>query len=188
MDLTPPDSPVARAAAAFAAEASAPYLVNHVHRTYWFGRAIVTADLDHEAAFVACMLHDIGLTDAHRGDRSFELISADVAAHFLEDKGWDPARIRLVERGITQHTNIGANEDPVELLVQMGAAFDVIGAPRAAVDDDTVATIEAAFPRRGFREAILDAFLREARAQPDGVLALLEDRLGFSERIESRPT
>ena len=188
MDLTPPDSPVARAAADLAAEASEPFLLNHVNRTYWFGKTIVTADLDSEAAYVACMLHDIGLTDRHRSDRSFELVSADVAAHFLEARGWDADRIRLVEQGITQHTNIGTNEDPVELLVQAGAAFDVIGLPMGAIPEDTVHTIEAAFPRMGFRENMLSAFFREIHEQPEGVFAQLEEKLAFSQRVKSRPS
>jgi len=186
MDLTPPDSAVARAAAALAAEASPPFLLNHLYRTYWYGRALVRTDLDEEAAYVAAMLHDLGLTEAFRGDSSFELVTAEHAARFLEARDWDVERIGLVERAITRHTNITPNEIPVELVVQGGAAFDAIAFPPDSIGDEVIESVETAFPRDGFKEGMLKLFFAEIEAQPDGVFAKLEESLSFSKLAEGR--
>jgi len=186
MDLTPPDSAVARAAAALAAEASPPFLLNHLYRTYWYGRALVRTDLDEEAAYVAAMLHDLGLTEDFRGDSSFELVTAEHAARFLETRDWDVERIGLVERAITRHTNITPNEIPVELVVQGGAAFDVIAFPPDSLGDEVIESVENAFPRDGFKEGVLKLFFAEIEAQPDGVFAKLEESLSFSKLAGGR--
>lgn len=186
MDLTPPDSDVAAAAAALAAEVSPDFMLNHVHRTYWYGRSLVRTEIDVEAAYVASMLHDLGLTDAFRGEASFEVVTADHAAHFLEERGWDAERIALVTRAITRHTNITPNEDPVELVVQGGAAFDVIGFPPDSIPADVVDAVEAAFPRNGFKQNMLAAFRDEIASQPDGAFAQLEANLSFSRLVEAR--
>jgi hypothetical protein len=186
MDLTPPDSDVAAAAAALAAEVSPDFILNHVHRTYWYGRTLVRTEIDVEAAYVASMLHDLGLTDAFRGEASFEVVTADHAAHFLEERGWDAERIGLVTRAITRHTNITPNEDPVELVVQGGAAFDVIGFPPDSIPAEVVDAVEAAFPRNGFKQNMLAAFRDEVAAQPEGAFAQLEQNLTFSKLAEAR--
>jgi hypothetical protein len=187
MDFTPPDSEVARAAADLASEASPEFLLNHVHRTYWYGRTLVRTDLDEEAAYVASMLHDLGLTDRFRGDASFELVTIEHVAPFLEERGWDVERISLVERAITRHTNMTPNEDPVELVVQGGAAFDVIAFPPEGISAETIAAVEAAFPRNGFKEGIGRLYRQEVEAQPDGAFAKLEASLSFSKLAAARP-
>ena len=175
MELTTPSTPVAQAAADFAAEACAPFLLDHSYRTYHFGRLLVgPGDLDEEVAFVASMLHDIGLTDDHGGSTSFELVGADVAARFLEARGWEPERIRLVETAIIRHTNLQPNEALEELVVQAGAALDV-------------GEILARHPRRDFVESMTAAYLAEIEAQPDGVFAQLEAAVELSKLIGAHP-
>jgi hypothetical protein len=186
MDLTPPDSPTAQAAAALASEASPEFILNHVNRTFFYGRTLVRADYDIEAAYVASMLHDLGLTDAFRGDASFELVTAEHAARFLEARGWDVERIKLVEGAIVRHTNITPNEDPIDLVVQGGAAFDVIAFPPDSISDEVIESVEAAFPRNGFKEGLLKAFFAEIEAQPGGTFAGLEESLSFSKLAEGR--
>ncbi len=85
-----PQSPTAQAAAHLAAEAAPAFLLNHSYRTYLFGRCIVaTPEVDEEAAFVAAMIHDLGLTDTYDGESEFARIGADLACRFLEARGWD---------------------------------------------------------------------------------------------------
>ena len=188
MELTIPSTPVAQAAAGFAAEACAPFLLDHSYRTYHFGRMLVgPGELDEEVAFVASMLHDIGLTDDHGGTTSFELVGADVAARFLEARGWEPDRIRLVETAIIRHTNLQPNEALEELVVQAGAALDVAAIPADAVEREDVGEILARHPRRDFVESMTAAYLAEIEAQPDGVFAQLEAAVELSKLIGAHP-
>ncbi len=188
MELTIPSTPVAQAAADFAAEACAPFLLDHSYRTYHFGRMLVgPGELDEEVAFVASMLHDIGLTDDHGGTTSFELGGADVAARFLEARGWEPARIRLVETAIIRHTNLQPNEALEELVVQAGAALDVAAIPADAVEREDVGEILARHPRRDFVESMTAAYPAEIEAQPDGVFAQLEAAVELSKLIGAHP-
>ncbi len=187
MDFAPPDSAVATAAEALVIEASPTIMLQHLYRTYWYGRALVTSDLDEDAAYIATMFHDLGLTGAFRGASSFEVVGAQHAASFLEGRGWDVDRIGLVERAIVRHTNVTPGEDPVELVVQGGAAFDVIGFPPDSIPTDVTNAVEEAFPREGFKEAILRSYLDEIEAQPHGAFAMLETSLNFSQLLQARP-
>jgi hypothetical protein len=188
VDLTVPDTPVAAAAAALAAEACPPFLLNHSHRTYLFGRMLVPdADLDEEAAFVASMVHDLGLTEAHRGDAGFDQVGADLACRFLEARGWHRDRIALVEQAIIRHTNLVANDVPEHRLVQAGAALDVAGIPPDALRSDTAEAVLAHHPRLDFRAAMPRIFLDEIARQPDGVFADLEQAVNLSEVMASHP-
>lgn len=113
MPLSRPATALADAAAALSAEACPPFLDGHNHRTFHFGMLFVDRRaIDAEATFIASMLHDLGLTEAHRADRGFDKVGADLACRFLEGRGWALDRIRLVEQAILRHTRLEANEAP----------------------------------------------------------------------------
>src|SRR5207253_4840932 len=64
------DSDVAKKATALAREACPPYLFNHGVRTYLFGALIGRSEArrwDEELLFLACVLHDLGLTERFMG-------------------------------------------------------------------------------------------------------------------------
>ena len=76
-----------------ARETSPPFLFNHSMRTYLFG-ALLGKDLafDHELLFLACILHDLGLTDRYAGEKPFEIEGAEAARKFLGPNPWPPGR------------------------------------------------------------------------------------------------
>jgi hypothetical protein len=183
-----PETTVALAAADLAAAAAPTYLFNHSYRTFLFGRCLVTdVDVDDEAAFVASMLHDLGLTDEHRTDKEFVRSGADLACSFLERQGWPLERIRLVEEAILRHTNIVAEGVPVHRVVQAGAALDVAGLGSDEMNPESLSTILAAYPRRNFVTQMRTAFLDEAHRHPDGVFANLEQTVALSTRFAINP-
>jgi hypothetical protein len=182
-----PSTPVAEAAASFAADACPPFLLRHSYRTYLFGRALVVEDLDQEAAFVASMLHDIGLTDEHLGDTSFEVVGAEVAARFLEARGWDGDRIRLVEHAIIRHVELGTIDVPELRVVQAGAALDVAGLALEDVPADDLRDILRAHPRETMAPEIREAFLAEVGRQPEGAFAQLEATVSLSDVMLHNP-
>lgn len=188
MDLTRPTTPVADAAAALAAEACAPFLLHHSHRTFHYGMLFVDPrEVDAEAAFVASMLHDLGLTDAHRSEKGFDDVGAELACRFLEERDWERDRIRLVEQAILRHTCLEPNEAPEHRVVQAGAALDVAGVPPEMLDTAAAREMLRSFPRLDFGTAMRDAFLDEVRRQPDGSFADLERTVTLSELIANHP-
>ena len=188
MDLTRPTTPVADAAAGLADEACAPFLLHHSHRTFHYGMMFVDRrEVDAEAAFVASMLHDLGLTDAHRSDKGFDEVGADLACRFLEGRGWERDRIQLVEQAILLHTRLEPNEAPEHRAVQAGAALDVVGIPPEVLDTDAAREVLRSFPRLDFGTAMREAFLDEVRRQPDGSFAELERTVTLSALIPNHP-
>jgi hypothetical protein len=183
-----PETAVAAAAADLAAAAAPPYLLNHSYRTFLFGRGLVPAgDVDDEAAFVASMLHDLGLTDEHQTEKEFAHSGAELACAFLERHGWPLERIRLVEEAILRHTNLLAEEVPVHRVVQAGAAVDVAGLGSEEMDPELLARIVSAYPRLDFVEQMRTAFLDEARRHPGGAFAELERTVALSTRFAANP-
>ena len=87
-DLTEPASPIARAAADLARDASPPFLFNHGARTFAWACLIADRDriaFDRELLYVGAILHDIGLTGAFDGPRCFENEGAAAATSFARD-------------------------------------------------------------------------------------------------------
>lgn len=187
MRVTIPDSPTADAAAELARMAAPPFLLNHSYRTYLFGAATVAGDVDHEAAFVAAMIHDLGLTDTHRGTQEFGIVSADVAGRFLSNRGWEPDRIRLVEQAILRHTNLQREDDPTNRVVQAGATIDVVGLGLEAIDRDELTTVLRRYPRLDFVSEMHTAFLDEMNRHPEGAFATLERAVGISGMFARNP-
>ncbi|MEU7768635.1 HD domain-containing protein [Nocardia sp. NPDC049190] len=183
-----PDSPTARAAADLAAEAAPRYLLNHSYRTYLFGRCLVPdRDIDDEAAFVAAMIHDLGLTDTHRGTGEFGQVGAELAGRFLQPRGWDTDRIRLVEEAILRHTNLVAEQVPLYRLIQAGAAVDVAGLGHEEISRDDLSRILGSYPRLEFVSRMRDRFLDEAHRHPQGAFAELERTVALSSRFGTNP-
>ncbi|MER5466810.1 HD domain-containing protein [Streptomyces sp. NPDC002668] len=183
-----PSSLTAQAAADLAAEAAPAYLLNHSYRTYLFGRCIAAQpEVDEEAAFVAAMIHDLGLTDAYGGESEFARAGADLACRFLDARGWDLDRIHLVEQAILRHTNLVAEEVPVYRLVQAGAAVDVAGLGHEELAPDDLARILQAYPRLDFASSMRSRFLREAHQHPEGAFAYLERVVTVSDWFGTNP-
>lgn len=187
MAPTIPDTPTAQAAAGFAHEAAPPFLLNHSYRTYLFGVALVTKDVDHEAAFIAAMIHDLGLTGAHRGDTDFAEVGAALAATFLQQRGWDRDRIRLVEKAILRHTELIPDGNPTARVVQLGAQIDVAGRGMEELDEAALIGILRTYPRLDFAARMRHSFLEEAKRQPKGSFAKLERTVQLSERFTANP-
>ncbi|MBN9364902.1 MULTISPECIES: HD domain-containing protein [unclassified Devosia] len=152
-----PDSPAAREALQLATQQMPPSLLNHCIRTFvWASWAADRAgwSYDAEVAFVAAVLHDIGLLQPYEvAGHSFEAAGGDFA------RGWALARPALAARAgdigqaIALHTTPGTALNPIReiAMVQVGAGVDLFG--YKPYDELTPAQIEAVLterPRLGF--------------------------------------
>src|ERR1700693_5367916 len=125
------DSGPAKKAAALAREVSPAYLFNHCMRTYLFGTLIGRSErrrCDEELLFLACTLHDLGLTERFMGEMPFEIQGAEAAARFLKDRGVSSEKVAVVWDGIAMHPYaMAGHKQPEIALVAAGAGAEVLG-------------------------------------------------------------
>jgi hypothetical protein len=128
-----PDSRAAIEAEQLCREESPPMLYAHALRSYFFAALLGRRDglhFDEELLYVGCVLHDIGLTPAYEDPvRSFEFVSAGVAAGLAERHRWELARRYTLHRSVVLHMalSIMPTELPEVLLLEAGVACDVSG-------------------------------------------------------------
>ncbi len=148
----PPDSALAREADERVRELSSPALYGHCARTWAFATLFAQRDRvahDPELLYLACMLHDLGLTERHWGRdaraKCFAVEEAHAAHAIVHGHGASEARAREVAEAISLHLNITV---PARLgaeahLLSKGVSLDVVGrrlhqlppAPVAIVDE-----------------------------------------------------
>ena len=192
----PPDSEVARAAYQRAEEVSSPALLAHCTRTWLFGELAAGCGgirHDEELLYVASVLHDLGLTEAHRAAdpraHCFAVEGAFAAEDFLSARGWPAERTAAVANAVALHVNVTV---PLEHhgaeahLLNLGAAIDVVGRGLPGLPRAKVAEVVERHPRKGFTPQLVAVNKEQAVARPDARLALMW-RLGFRRFIERNP-
>lgn len=167
-----PDTKLAQGAAELATGACPPYLLNHCLRTYVFGALVGRARksaFDEEPLYIACLLHDLGLTSQFEGDLPFEIQGAEAARKFLTAQGVTQEKAEMIWDGIAMHASfIGSFKRPEIALVGEGAGADVLGPDPAEVPADKVAETLAAFPRLKFKEQFLKTCADVVSRHPRG--------------------
>ena len=159
-----PDSELCRKTVDLAREVSAPVVLNHVLRTFMFGRiaaAQAGLKLDAELFFVAAVLHDLGLTERFAGSERFEVVGADAAERFLAEQGVDEPRRAVVWDAIALHTQVGiaSRKQPEIALVHIGAGMDVLGLGIEAFEPRVISEVLEAFPRLNFKRDFFQILL-----------------------------
>lgn len=191
----PPDSTLARVAEERVRERSSPGLHAHCLRTWAFAAMFAQRDrVDHDAEllFVACLLHDLGLTSAHIGSDPHAAcfaVEGARAAHALVCKnGASDAQARAVAEAITLHLNITV---PARLgaeahLLSKGVSLDVVGRNLHQLSSPATSAVIARWPREGFGDELATATTKQAAMRPQSRSALLH-RVGFVKLIDRNP-
>lgn len=193
--LAIPDTSVAVRAAKLCADVSPQSLFNHCVRTYLWGSVLAEREnipFDEEVLYVACMLHDLGLTEyapTSESEPCFAAKGGQAAASFVGGLGWSPARQRRVADAICQHVNPRVSrEEPEAYLLQAGAGVDVIGLRYHEIHPATVAEVLAENPRLKFKSVFGALWRKEAGARSGGVRTQFLSRwLAFEKRIRGTP-
>ena len=166
------DSAIARKATELARASCPAYLFNHSIRTFIFGSLTGRAlgqRFDEEVFFLACVMHDLGLTERFQGDLPFELQGAEAARHFLEENTYSKEGTETVWDGIAMHASaIGQFKKPEIALVGEGAGADVLGPDFSQIKKSDVGEILKAFPRLGFKTAFVTTCAEIVRKHPRG--------------------
>ncbi|HLJ17935.1 MAG TPA: hypothetical protein VKV15_25790 [Bryobacteraceae bacterium] len=141
-------------------DCSAPYLVNHAMRTFFFGALIgrqKRVTFDGEIFFLACALHDLGLTTKYAGPLPFEIQGAQAARKLLDSAGLPAEKSQTVWDGIAMHPLAISNFKPPEIsLVGSGAGADVVGGGISSLAPDDVRAVLQAFPRLAFKRRFVE--------------------------------
>ncbi len=191
----PPDSALAREAEDCVREASSPALFAHCLRTWLFAAAFGVRDgVDHdpELLYLACVLHDLGLTPAHDGvdptAACFAVEGARAADRLLRCNGALPERAEVVAEAISLHlnVNVGRALGAEAHLLSRGASLDAVGRGVAELPAPTVAGVVDRWPRDGFATELAQATRGQARRRPRSRSAFL-DRLGFAALVNGNP-
>lgn len=188
--LTPPDSALARSAEAACREQPST-VIGHSYRTWMFGAGLATVDrsaLDMEHFYVACLLHDYGISEVVAGE-DFTLRSAARLEQCADEVGIAPSEVEQAADAITVHATPGVTVDrdgALGFYVQAGAMFDLtglrLGDLARAYRDDVVGL----HPRAGVTAGLLAMIGAEASANPEGRFALLR-RCGLPILLRMNP-
>jgi len=160
-------------ALALASAHEIPSVLNHSIRTH--GYALLHAeklglaagsDYDADLLFVACVLHDLGASDAYDGPQRFEVEAADAAASLLESHGRTAAEIDQVWQAIALHTSPGIVErrGAVPMLTRLGVRTDFFG---VTIPDELRAAAEREYPRLGLDHELGALLVEQALRQPE---------------------
>jgi hypothetical protein len=164
------DSKIARLATDFSRSAYPLYLFNHAVRTYVFGSLVGRAlgqKFDEEILYLACILHDLGLTDKFQGESPFEIQGAQTARTFLEEQGYAKEKVEVVWDGIAMHASpIGQFKQPEIALVGEGAGADAIAPDFSQIKKSEVEAVVTVFPRLQFKTAFVQTCTDVVRKYP----------------------
>ncbi|WP_123027328.1 HD domain-containing protein [Mycolicibacterium stellerae] len=170
-----PDSVICSAALRLLFDVSPAFLANHCVRSYLFARELAAAkglrsdvDYDDEPVFLACILHDLGVTEYGGGDQRFEVDGADAAVRFLREQGLDDERVTTVWQSIALHSSVGlADRFGAEQAVShFGISLDIAGTGRELLTPGFVEQVLDAWPRHDVGYALAGAIARDVQANP----------------------
>jgi hypothetical protein len=191
----PPGSALAREAEECVRELSSPALYGHCARTWAFAELFSQRDRvkhDAELLYLACMLHDLGLTEKHWGRdthaRCFAVEGARAAHALVHAGGASEERARKVAEAISLHLNVNV---PARLgaeahLLSKGVSLDVVGRRLHQIAPPATLEVNKRWPRDGFASELATSTTKQAQMRPGSRSALLH-KLGFVKLIDGNP-
>lgn len=189
-DRTPPSTPVAQQVTDFARTVLPAPLLHHSMRSWLW--ACMLADLDRleydgERLYVAALLHDVALVDAHRpGPEAacFAVHGAKIARGVVIDAGGGSAFADDVADAIAAHFNVAVplSWGAEAHLLHAGTHLDVVGLRRLEIARSSVAEVHAQEPRAGFADHFVAVMREEGQLRKSSRAGLLW-RLGMERSI-----
>lgn len=196
LKLSPqPDTALAREAEERVRELSSHTLYGHCLRTWAFADLIAQVDrVEHDAEllYVACVLHDLGLTEPYdRRDPSAHCFAVEGArgAHSLVcEHGASPAKAAVVAGAISLHLNVTvpARFGPEATLLSKGVGVDVVGRWLERLPAASVAAVGERWSREGSGDELVRTTKAQGEVRPRSRAALLH-RLGFAGLVAGHP-
>lgn len=177
--LTLPTTPAALKSIDFVKSQATAAVYNHSVRSFVFARLhaqhqnlLSGIDYDEELLFLACLFHDMGLTELGNGPQRFEVEGADLAVRFLTDHSFSAEQADRVWMAIALHTSNGIAErrEPLVRLTKTGIGLDFGGPNSAFITDAQAKSLFAAYPRLNMASCLADIIVSQAQQQPSKAL------------------
>lgn len=190
-DWAIPDSAFALQAIEAATGLYPEFMLRHCFRSYCFGAILAARNqltLDRELFFVAAMLHDLGVTDAHANDAgSFEWVGARLAHQFCLNVKQSEQRAILIHNAIALHTSLGVADryQPEIAMLHFGTGMDLFGMRVEEIPRDTLQQVLAAHSREGFKQEFAPCLSHQAVIKPDSQIAGAVG-IGLLDRMQER--
>jgi hypothetical protein len=178
----PPDSSYTRRAHALAEETYRPQLLHHCLRCWYFADLFAQIErqvYDPELLYVAALMHDVALTDAHRPTATdppcFAVHGGNLASGTLRAWGAADSFAQSVATAIALHMNVSVpiGQGVEAHLLHAATHLDVAGAGVAKLPRSLIRQVNIQQPRDGFTGAFVEAMCREAGEHPDSRTAVL---------------
>ena len=172
-----PDTPLVTEAMRIVQNDLTTEVLRHSQRAFLLGRAYAKSKriaFDEEDLLLAALFHDLGLSDAHADPtRAFTEIGAEQVQGFMAARADRTRGARLAD-AISFHMQLLPrwSKGPVAGLLQVGAWMDASGLRKRTVSRETLAEVQAAFPRVGFDAEFRRRFKRSL-GSPRACLRLL---------------
>ncbi|VAW48117.1 hypothetical protein MNBD_GAMMA02-1702 [hydrothermal vent metagenome] len=193
-EILPPDSAICQEAMLLCEEVSQPFLFNHSMRSYFWARLLNTdKSFDDEAAFVAMLLHDLGLTNKYKlgngSQQCFTLPAANIAEEMALKHNWSSKRALIVANAITLHLNvtIDACHGVEAILVRKGSGADVAGLGLHLLHREQISGVVEKFPRLDLKKEMQIALNNEINNRSCCRISYLYQKLQFGEYIRKAP-
>jgi cyanamide hydratase family protein with HD domain len=177
-DREPPDTAVTREVLELARSSYDEPLLGHCLRTWLWAGLFAARDgvkADEELLYIACLLHDIALTDRFRPVEAgcFAVEGGEIARTTLQSLGAPYAD--EVASAISLHMDVRVpRERGAEAhLLHAGAHLDVAGTRAADLPRQTIREVVTQHPRDGFPACFATLMRREATERPNSRAALL---------------
>ena len=167
-----PDSRPVEEAYVRAGEASAPWLFNHVVRSWLYSVKLAQVRIltpDPELLAVAVLLHDLGLTEDFAPDRRVEVTGADLRRDFVVAHGLGARRAEVVWNVIALHTtpSIGHFKGATVAYCQVGIGGGYGGFGYQELAERDKQLILSAYPRLKMKEALTTCLCGIAQTYPE---------------------
>ena len=165
------DTAVVERAFCFAQAQYAPWLFNHVMRSWLFATLLGQREgLAHDAEVLAVitLLHDLGLAEAFAGPLRFEVEGANAARDFAHGAGMDAHQCQLVWDGVALNStpSIARYKEVEVSLSQRGVGIDWGGWEHEAITAAQMQAILAAYPRLDMKHCFSHAICGIVQSRP----------------------
>ncbi|HVQ23715.1 MAG TPA: hypothetical protein VMV01_00980, partial [Planctomycetota bacterium] len=160
--LAPPDTPMVKAAVKLLEEKASPPFRNHAYRTAYWALVVMKRERPEltpqeiEEAWVAALLHDLGLEDPPTHGE-FTLGGVAAVRELAEANKWDKRSAARASEAISLNPNGHVDRETYGLLawaMNVGGYAEVsLGPYRVLMHPETLKELEQKHPRDGFYEA-----------------------------------
>ncbi|KAK3068224.1 hypothetical protein LTR53_014380 [Teratosphaeriaceae sp. CCFEE 6253] len=186
-----PNTPIVKSVMQYAQDRLPAETFNHSMRVYYYGQAITRQHFPDwhyspETYLLTALLHDLGTTKANQESTnlSFEFHGGYLALDLLRSLHAEVPQAEAVCETIIRHQDIGDTGMVTTLtaVTHFATILDNAGLNAELVHEDTIRSVVAKYPRKGWTGCFAGVVRRECELKPWSNTTRIE---GFAEMVEA---